>query len=57
MEALPACGEVAPLNALEEFQCVSVVPDDDRDVSYYQDASCTTPLNLTSGKFDWSTCA
>lgn len=47
VEPLLANGEAATLFALEDAQCASVVPDDDRDASYYQDASCTVPLNFS----------
>ena len=47
VESLLSDSEAAPLYKRVESQCVSVVPDEDRAVSYYQDASCTAPLSFS----------
>lgn len=48
VEPLLSDSAVAPLYERVENQCVSVVPDQNRADSYYEDASCTIPVNFSN---------
>jgi acetyl esterase/lipase len=47
VEPLLANGQSAQLFAMEQAQCVSVVPNNDGDANYYLDENCTSPLSFS----------
>ena len=47
VEPLLANGEAAQLFTVEESLCVSAVPNENRNASYYEDAACSIPVNFS----------